>query len=412
MEEYSFDTLLLHPNIKNDSGATVTPIYQTSAFEHESAESIADLFSNKKPGYCYTRLTNPTVDAFEKRITLLEKGSSSVATSSGMAAIYNSIVNILQSGDEILASPSLYGGTIDLFEDIKSFGIDVKYAEDNGVSSFEKLIGEKTKILFAETIGNPKLDVTDIKALSTLAHNNGCLLFIDNTVATPLLCNPLTLGADIVINSTSKYINGSSTAIGGIITVSKNIKIDLNRFPLLKDYSKFGPFAYTAKIRATVHQHIGSAMAPQTAFLNSIGIETLSLRVERACSNALSLATYLSKLDGLTVNYPGLESSSYHILAKEMFGDKYGAILTVRVGSKQKAFDFINHLKIPKIVSNIGDTKTLVIHPASTIALHSSDSQKSAAGVYDDLIRISVGIEDINDLILDFKSAWDEINKE
>lgn len=412
MEKYSFDTILLHPNISNDSGATVTPVYQTSAFEHESAESIADLFSNKKPGYCYTRLTNPTVDAFEKRITLLEHGSSSIATSSGMAAIYNSLVNVLQSGDGILASPSLYGGTIDLFEDIKAFGIDVKYADDNRVSSFKKIIDENTKVIFAETIGNPKLDVTDIKALSEFAHTNGCLLFIDNTVATPLLCNPLTLGADIVINSTSKYINGSSTAIGGIITVSKNIKADFDRFPLLKPYSKFGVFAYTAKIRATVHQHIGSAMAPQTAFLNSIGIETLSLRTRSACSNALELAKYLSKLDGLTVNYPGLESSSYHNLAKQMFGDKFGAILTVRVGSKQKAFYFINHLKIPKIVSNIGDTKTLVIHPASTIALHSTDSQKRAAGVYDDLIRISVGIEDINDLISDFKSAYDEINKE
>lgn len=407
--DYSFDTLLLHPEIENADGATVTPIYQTSAFEHKSAEGLERLFANKQAGYCYTRLTNPTVDAFEKRITLIEGGLTSIATASGMAAIFNSIINVLKSGDEIAASPSLYGGTIDLFEDLKSFGISVNYAKDNSPKALEAVVGERTRAIFAETIGNPRLDVADIRSLSELAHKNGILLFVDNTVATAFLCRPLTLGADIVINSTSKYINGSSTAIGGVITVSKQIKISAEKYPLLKDYVKFGPMAYPAKIRATVHQHIGSAMAPQTAFLNSIGIETLSLRVERACSNAYRLAEYIASFKGVTVNYPGLEESEYHAQAAEMLGGKYGAVLTLRVGSKEKAFKLINTLKIPKTVSNIGDTKTLIIHPASTIALNSTSEQRKSAGVFDDLVRISVGIECIDDLIKDFKNAFDEI---
>ena len=412
MGEFTFNTLLLHPNIENDSGATTTPIYQSSAFKHQSAESIESLFNNKSMGYCYTRITNPTINAFEKRVTLLENGIAGIAAASGMAAIFNTIVNVLVSGDELVSSPTLYGGTIDMFKDLAGFGITVKYAKTNTSEDFKAVVSEKTKLIFAETIGNPRLDVTDITALAKIAHEVGAILVIDNTVATPMLCKPLELGADIVIHSTSKYINGSSTAIGGIIVCGKKIGYDLSKFPSLAEYAKFGAMAFAAKLRGTIHQHVGATMAPQTAFLNNIGIETLALRMKCACNNAMKLAEFLNTYDDIKVIYLGLADNEYHELATKVLDGLYGAIITIRVGSKERAFKLINSLKIPMVVSNIGDTKTLVIHPASTISLNSTEQQKIDAGVFDDLIRISVGIEDADDLIKDFKNAIDKINEE
>lgn len=403
-----FNTALLHGDFRGDAatGATLTPVYQSSAFEHKTAEELEKIFHNQAPGYSYTRIANPTIDAFEKRMTALEGGAASVACASGMAALYNAFCNILQAGDEIVSSASLYGGSIDLFRDLESFGITTRYVENNNWDEFQAATNEHTRLYFAETIGNPRLDVTDIKTLSELAHKNGVPLIMDNTVATAYLVRPLSLGADVVVNSTSKYINANSSAISGVITDGGKFKWDAEKYPGMKAFKKFGPFAYTAKLRNGLFRNTGACLSPQNAFYNSIGMETLGIRMERICSNAKKLAEFFgSEYKDITVNYPGLKSSRWHDIATAQFGGNAGGIMTIRTGSKAKAFAIINALKLPLIVSNIGDTKTLVIHPESTLNVHSTEEEKKTAGVFDDLIRISVGIEDIEDLIEDFRQA-------
>ena len=367
-----FNTLLLHGAYQGDkdTGATWTPIYQSSAFAQNSAEDLAGI---------YTRINNPTIDAFEKRVTAIEGGIASVACASGMAALFNAFSNILRSGDEIVSSASLYGGSIDLFRDLEAFGIKTHYVENNNLEAFQAATNEHTRLYFAETLGNPCLDVTDIRPLADLAHKNGLPLIIDNTVTTAYLVQPISLGADIVVNSSSKYINGNSNSISGVLTDSGKFKWNTVKYPGMTDYVKFGPFAYTAKLRNGLF---------------------------RNTDNALKLATFLQeKYPQMTVNYPGLASSRWHEIAKRQFNGHYGGMVTVRTGSKEKAFAIINGLRVPLNVSNIGDTKTLVIHPESTISVHSTEEEKRAAGVFDDLIRISVGIEDIDDLIDDFEQA-------
>lgn len=405
--ECGFNTVLLHGvEDNNPFGTTQVPIYQSSAFRHENAEELEKIFNNKKAGFSYTRIGNPTVEAFEKRITKLEGGVASVACASGMAALFNAITNILQSGDEIVAAAGLYGGTVELFDELKAFGITTRYVTENRSEAYEQLITDKTRVIFAETIGNPKLDVTDIRAVAEMAHSHGLPLIVDNTVATPYLVQPIKLGADVVVNSSSKYINGNSDAISGVLTVGGSFQWEEERYPLLKPYEQFGPMAYLAKLRNGLFRNTGACLAPQNAFLNNLGLETLGLRMERQCANALELARFLEGLDAdIKVNYPGLAASPYHGLAEKQFHGGYGAIITVRTGSKDRAFRIINALKLPYILSNIGDTKTLVIHPASTIAAHLTEEELQQSGVYDDLIRISVGIEDIEDLKRDFENA-------
>ena len=397
-----FNTALLHGDFRGDkkTGATQTPVYQSSAFEHASAETLEKIFNNKAPGFSYSRISNPTVDAFERRMTALEGGIASVSCASGMAAITNAFTNILRSGDEIVCSASLYGGSIDLFRDLENFGIKTHYVENNNIEQFEA------------AIGNPRLDVTDIKLLSETAHKAGVPLIVDNTVATAYLIKPIEYGADIVVNSTSKYVNGNSNSISGVITDSGNFKWDSVKYPGMKEYAKFGPYAYTAKLRNGIYRNTGACLSPQNAFYNILGIETLGLRMERITDNALKLAEYLdTNYSFLNVNYPGLKSSEFHAIADKELNNGYGGIITIRTGSKENAFKFINALKLPLNVSNIGDTKTLVIHPGSTISAHSTEEEKKIAGVFDDLVRISVGIEDIEDLIEDFTQAVEFIQQ-
>jgi O-acetylhomoserine (thiol)-lyase len=403
-----FNTALLHGDFLGDAntGSTVTPIYQTSAFCHSSAEELEKIFHNQAPGFSYTRISNPTIDAFEKRMTALEGGIASVACASGMAALFNAFCNILRAGDEIVSSASLYGGSIDLFRDLEAFGITTRYVENNNWEQVEAATNEHTRLYFAETIGNPRLDVTDIKTFSEIAHKHGVPLIIDNTVATAYLVKPLEQGADIVMNSTSKYINGNSDAISGVITDSGKFKWDVEKYPGMKDFKKFGPYAYTAKLRNGLFRNTGACLSPQNAFLNIIGMETLGLRMERICDNALKLAKFFeNECTDITVNYPGLPDSRWHDIAVAELKNGFGGIITIRTGSKEKAFKIMNALKLPLIISNIGDTKTLVIHPESTLNVHSTEEEKATAGVFDDLIRISVGIEDVKDLIEDFRQA-------
>lgn len=405
-----FNTSLLHAGVTREAnGSTLPPIYQTSAFSQESSSDLENIFGNKKVGYCYTRVGNPTVSAFEQRITRLEGGIASIACASGMAALMNAILNIVRSGDEIISSASLYGGTIDLFRDIEAFGIKTKYVENNNFEQIEAAFSEKTKLVFAETVGNPSLDVTDIDRLAKIAHSHGVPLIVDNTTATPYLIKTIEHGADIVINSSSKYINGSSNSISGVLTDAGKFKWNFEKYPGLSEYKKFGPMCYIAKLRNGLFRNTGACIAPLNAYQNVIGLETLGLRMERHCTNALKLAVWIEDTyPEIIVNYPGLKSSRWHEIADRVLTNGYGGILTLRVGSKERAFALIDNLKIPYTLSNIGDTKSLVIHPASTISVHSTAEEKENAGVYDDLIRVSVGIEDIDDLIEDFAQA---INK-
>lgn len=402
-----FNTDLLHAGkIKDSKGATLPPIYQSSAFEQETSEDLAGIFGGRKMGFCYTRVANPTVSAFEERINKLEGGLASVACASGMAAISMALLNILQAGDEIISSASLYGGSIDLFRDIEAFGIKTIYVKNNDWDEIENVFTDKTKVVFAETIGNPCLDVTDIDKLAEIAHSHGVPLVLDNTTATPYLVKAIEHGADIVVNSSSKYINGSSNSISGILTDSGNFKWTKDRYPVLGEYLKFGKFAFVSKLRNGLYRNVGVCLSPLNAYLNIIGLETLGLRMDRQFDNAYRLAKWFEEnYKDIKVNYPGLESSDWHDVAKRVLKNGYGGILTIRVGSKERAFEIMNKLQIPYILSNIGDTKTLVVHPSSTISLHSTEKELEDSGVYDDLIRISVGIEDIEDLIADFKQA-------
>lgn len=405
MKEYGFNTTLLHGSEDtNPHGATQVPIYQSSAFRHDTAEELEKIFANKKAGYSYTRINNPTIESFERRMTKLEGGIGSVACSSGMAALTMALMNILQNGDHVVAAAGLYGGTVELLDELKAYGITTTYVQDNTPQAFEAAITPSTRAVFAETIGNPKLDVTDIEAVAEVAHRHEIPFLVDNTVATPYLINPLKLGADVVIHSSSKYINGSSDAISGILVSSGRFKWDVLKYPGMAEFRKFGPFAYLAKLRNGLFRSMGACLAPQNAFLNNLGLETLGLRMQRHCSNAMELAEFLNSLGhGITVSYPGLKEHPYHEIAAKQFHGGFGAIITLRTGSKERAFRILNELKIPWLVSNIGDTKTLAIHPASTIAAHLSKEEQELSGVYDDMIRISVGIEDIEDLKEDFR---------
>ena len=408
-----FNTALLHGNFSGDetTGATLTPIFQSSAFGQKSAEQIEKIFHNQAPGFAYSRISNPTVAAFESRITYLEEGIGSVATSSGMAAITATFLNILQSGDEIISTSSVFGGTLDLFRDLENFGIKVCFIDSITKENLDMTVTENTKAVFAETIGNPKLDVTDIRKSAELIHSYNLPFILDNTTATACLVKGINLGADIIINSSSKYINGSSNSISGIITDSGNYKWTADRYPSMKEYVQFGKFAFIAKLRNDTFRNIGCCLSPMNAYFNAIGLETLSLRMERHCQNALRLAEFFENQDGIrAVNYPLLKSSPYSDTAMSQFKGKGGGIFTIRLYTKERAFDFINHLKYAVNITNIGDTKTLVIHPASTIYAHSTQAEQEKAGVYDDLIRVSVGIEDIEDLLKDFGEALKYVN--
>lgn len=400
-----FNTALLHTAFKGDkaTGATLTPIYQSSAFAQETPEQLEKIFNNKAPGFSYSRISNPTVASFEARIAALEGGIAAVACSSGMASVTLSLLNILSSGDEIIAGSGLFGGTIDLLGDLEAFGIKTRFVNHISANSIEPLINENTKAVFAELIGNPALDIVDIKSVAKLTREKNIPLIIDSTTATPYLINPIKYGADIVVHSTSKYINGGGNSVSGIIVDSGNFIWDSERYPTLSEYTKYGKLAFTAKLRNGLWRNVGACLSPMNAFMNSVGLETLGLRMERLCDNAKELAEFLSDIDGIYVNYPTL--NKYKELAEEQFGGKGGAIITLRAGSKQRAFDIINNLKIPLIATNIGDVRSLVIHPASTIYAHASEEQRENAGVYNDTIRVSVGIEDIKDLKQDFYSA-------
>lgn len=407
-----FNTAVLHESFNGDkeTGATLVPVYNVNAYAQDSAEKLEKIFNNKAAGFAYTRISNPTTVSFENRIAALEHGLGAVACSSGMAAVTMAVINLLGSGDEIIASNALYGGTLDLFGDLESLGIKTRYINETTPQALSEAVNENTKAVFTELIGNPKLNVVDLKSFSDAVHSYGLPLIVDSTTATPYLCRPVDYGADIVVHSSSKYINGSSNAISGIIIDSGNFPW-ADKHPMLDKYKKFGKFAFLAKLRNGIWRNIGACVSPNTSFLNSLGLETLGLRMEKLCSNAKDLAQFLEKQSGIEVNYPALESSPYYELCRCQFKGKGGAILTIRTGSKERAFRLINSLRYASIASNIGDVRTLVIHPWGTLFAHSDDKAKEDAGVFEDTIRISMGIEDIEDIIDDFRQAIEKMEE-
>ena len=402
------NTKLIHPEHggKYENGATLPPVSQVNAFTYESSKQLEKVFANRAPGFAYTRIGNPTVNSFEERINELEGGIGAVACASGMSAVSLALLNVLKSGDEIISASGLFGGTLDLFRDMEAFGIKVIYASRITKENIAPLISGKTRAVFAEVIENPGLFIMDIKETADFLHEKGIPLFADSTTATPCLVRPLELGADIVIHSSSKYINGSSNAIGGVIVDGGKFRWNPQRYPGFEEWEKYGAFAFTAKLRNTVWRNMGGCMSPMNAYLNIVGLETMGLRVEKCCRNAQILAEELSDETAVKVNYPALsDDEGQKTLIKDQMNGYAGAILTITAKTKEQAFKIIDSLKYAKIASNLGDVRTLVIHPASTIYLHSDKAARAAAGVYDGTIRVSAGIEDAEDLIDDFKTA-------
>lgn len=404
-----FATELLHRKISDSTGATTLPIYQSAAFFHENAEEMEKIFAGRKPGFIYTRVGNPTTASFEQRISNLERGAGAVAFSSGMAAISAAIMNVVEAGDEIISSGGIFGGTSNFFRELQTFGVKINLIDEISVENFSKKITDKTKIIYVETIGNPKLDVADIAELAKISHAKNIPLFVDSTVTTPFLVRPLELGADVVIHSTSKMMNGGGNSIGGVVICGKNFSWDAKKFPKLAEYEKFGSMSYLIRLRAKMLTDFGGCPAPMNIFLTNVGLDTLALRMERACENALKLAKFLSENKKIEINYPGLENNFYHELAKKQFKNFFGTIFTIKFGTKEKSFNFLNAINLAKNVSNIGDARTLVVHPDSTIYFSASDEEKNFAAVTEDMIRVSVGIEDISDLVEDFDQAVQKI---
>lgn len=403
----NFNTKLLHGRSvkKYSDGATLPPIAQVAAFQYDSAQEQEAVFQHKAAGFAYSRVANPTVAAFEQRMNELENGNAAIACSSGMFAVTLSLLNMLEAGDEIIAGRGLYGGTMDLFEDLTKFGITTRYADHVTVSEIEPLINENTRVVFGELISNPGLAVMDVKSVADFVHSKGVPLIVDATTATPYLCRPIDLGADIIVHSTTKYINGSGDAIGGVIIDAAQFKWDFDRFGGLDGYRKFGQYAYTVRLRTDIWENMGGCMAPSSSFLNIVGLETLGLRMERICSNARRLAEALNGMEGIECNYPTLPGNPYRSLTETELGGKGGGIVTFRTGSKERAYRIMNGLQYAVRATSLGDVRTLVIHPASTLYLRRSREEQAAAGVHDDMIRVSVGIEDADDLIEDFGQA-------
>ena len=423
-KKLSFETIQLHGGQEVDAvtKSRAVPLYQTTSYLFEDTQDAADLFALKKFGNIYTRIMNPTTDVFEKRVALLEGGVGAVATASGMAAINYAILNIASSGDEIVSASTIYGGTHSLFENtLPTFGIKVNFVNPDNVENFQNAINEKTKAVFIETIGNPGINICDIEAIADIAHKNGVPLIIDNTFATPYLCRPFEFGADIVVHSATKYIGGHGTSIGGIVVDSGKFDWNNGKFPKLVEpdksynglsyYETFKEAAYILRLRTALLRDIGACISPFNAFQLLIGLETLSLRVERHVENAKKLTEFLKNHPKVEwVNYPGLADSKYRELAEKYLPKGAGAIFTFGVkGGLESGKKFIHSLELFSHLANVGDAKSLVIHPASTTHQQLDEEAQRKAGVNPELIRVSVGIEGIQDLIDDIANALEQI---
>lgn len=401
----------------NPTGSTVVPIYPTAGYVFHDSAHAAALFNLEAEGHIYSRISNPTVEAFEKKTADLEGGKAAVAFASGQAAIFATIFNLAVPGEEIVSSPNLYGGTHTLFTtDLARLGIRVVFAPSTRIQDVEKLITPKTRALYAEVLGNPRLDVLDIEAWAELAHSHNIPLVVDSTFATPYLCRPIEHGADIVIHSTTKFIGGHGLVIGGVVVDSGKFDWAAGGFKQFCDpepayhnviFAERFEAPFAARLRSILLRDLGACLSPFNAFLLIVGVETLHLRMERQCANAKAIAEFLASHPKVSwVNYPGLSSSPYFHLAQKYLAGKGGAMLTFGVkGGREAGARLVDRLKLIKHVANVGDARTLIIHPASTTHQQLTPEEQEAAGVSPDLLRLSAGIEDTDDIIADLEMA-------
>lgn len=424
MSDQKFSTNALHAghDVAANGGTQAVPIYQTTSYVFKNSDHAANLFSLSEPGYIYTRLNNPTNDILEQRLATLEGGIASVVTSSGTAAINTALLVLLKAGDHIVSSNSLYGGTYNLFNvTLPRLGITTTFVDPSDPTNFGKAVQENTKAFFVESLGNPKLDVLDLKAISKEAKSANVPLIVDNTVASPALLNPIAHGANIVVHSLTKYINGNGTTMGGVIIDAGTFDWANGKFPEFTEPSQgyhglvyheaLGPAAFIAKVRIEGLRDHGACLSPYNAFQIIQGLETLEIRMKKHSENALALAKWLEGRDEVTwVNYPGLESSKYKSLSQEYLPKGQSGIVTFGVkGGFESAKTIADETKIFSLLANIGDTKSLIIHPASTTHQQLDDAQQESTGVTKDLIRLSVGLEDLSDLKADLEGAFASI---
>lgn len=423
MKNYERDTLCIHAGYTPKNGQPrVLPIVQSTTYTYESSQEMGDLFDLQAEGFFYTRLGNPTIDAVEKKIAALEGGVGAMCTSSGQAASLMSVLNICTAGQHMVCSSAIYGGTFNLFyKTLKEMGIEVTFVPPT--STLEELraaMRENTRCVFAETLSNPSLVVADLETFAQAAHGQGVPLIVDNTFPTPINCRPIEFGADIVVHSTTKYLDGHAVQVGGVIVDSGKFDWDNGKFPALtqpdESYhgvvytQQFGPAAYIAKARCHLMRDLGAQAAPMNAFLLNLGLETLALRMERHCENAQKVAEYLENDPRISwVNYPGLPSSPYHALAQKYLPrGSSGVVAFGMKGGREAAQKFMDSLEMASVVTHVADLRTCVLHPASTTHRQLSEQQLQEAGVPADLIRLSVGIENPGDILADLKQAIDK----
>lgn len=426
MSDQKFSTNALHAghDVAANGGTQAVPIYQTTSYVFRDSDHAANLFSLSEPGYIYTRLNNPTNDILEQRLATLEGGIASVVTSSGTAAINTALLVLLKAGDHIVSSNSLYGGTYNLFNvTLPRLGITTTFVDPSDSANFGKAVQGNTKAFFVESLGNPKLDVLDLKAISKEAKAAKVPFIVDNTVASPALLNPIAHGANIVVHSLTKYINGNGTTMGGVIIDAGTFDWANGKFPEFTEPSQgyhglvyheaLGPAAFIAKVRIEGLRDHGACLSPYNAFQIIQGLETLEIRMKKHSENALALAKWLESRDEVTwVNYPGLESSKYKALSDQYLPKGQSGIVTFGVkGGFESAKKIADETKIFSLLANIGDTKSLIIHPASTTHQQLDDAQQESTGVTKDLIRLSVGLEDLSDLKADLENAFAGIGK-
>jgi O-acetylhomoserine (thiol)-lyase len=431
MSSQHFETLQQHAGQEPDptTGSRAVPIYQTTSFTFKNSEHGANLFALKEFGNIYTRIMNPTTDVFEKRVAALEGGVAGLATASGQAAQFLALTNIMGSGDNFVSSPFLYGGSYNQFKvSLKRLGIEARFAKDNNVENFEKLIDEKTKALYTETIGNPDFNIPDFDKLSALAQKHDLPLIVDNTFACAgYLFRPLEHGAHVVVQAATKWIGGHGNSIGGVIVDGGNYNWGNGKYPAFSEPSEgyhglvfndvfgskgpFGNIQFIIRARVEGLRDFGPAISPFNSFLLIQGLETLSLRVQRTVDNALALAQWLEKQpDVEKVNYPGLESSPHYANAKKYLKHGYGGVLSFEIkGGKENATKFVDNLKMISHLANVGDTKTLIIQPSATTHQQLSDEEQLSAGVTPALLRVSVGIEHIDDIKADMQQSFEKV---
>jgi len=408
------DTILLHGGQEPDptTGSRAVPIYQTTSYVFNDTEHAQNLFGLAEPGNIYTRIMNPTTDAFEQRIAQLEDGVAAVAVSSGMAAITFAILNLARAGDEIIADSNLYGGTYNLFaHTLPTYGIDVKFVDGTDIDAIEAAITSKTKAIFGETITNPSLNVFDIEKVADVAHNHDIPLIIDNTFA-PYFCKPIQWGADIVVHSATKWIGGHGTTIGGVVVDGGRFNFGNGKFPGFTEpdesyggikFAELGAPAFALKLRVQLLRDIGAALSPQSAFLFLQGLETLHVRLQKHYENTQKVAAYLQAHPAVEwVNYPGLAEHPTHALGKKYFNNSFGSVITFGIqGGREAGRKLIDNISLWSHVANVGDAKSLIIHPASTTHQQLSAEELKSTGTTEELVRLSIGLEDVDDLLQD-----------